>query len=103
VEVAAFRIALEAITNVIRHAGARHCDVRLSVDDALLLEVVDDGRGLAADRPAGVGLDSMRERAAELGGWCRIEGLPGGGTRVHASLPLALRSAPGVPAVASGA
>ncbi|MDX1612857.1 MAG: GAF domain-containing sensor histidine kinase [Candidatus Promineifilaceae bacterium] len=88
VEVAAYRIALEAITNVIRHAEARHCEVRLQLDRELLLTVTDDGRGLSLAPPQGVGLASMRERAAELGGECRIEPLTGGGTRVVARLPL---------------
>ncbi len=88
VEVAAYRIALEAMTNVVRHAHARQCVIRLSLADALQLEIMDDGLGLAADHPAGVGLHSMRERAAELGGTCVIGPGPGGGTRVVARLPL---------------
>jgi signal transduction histidine kinase len=88
VEVAAYRIAQEALTNVVRHAGARRCVIRLSLGGALELEIIDDGVGLPEDRHAGVGLTSMRERAAELGGTCVIEALPGGGTRVLAWLPL---------------
>ena len=88
VEVAAYRIALEAMTNVSRHAGARHCSVRLSLPDDLYLEVTDDGRGLPASTRSGVGLTSMRERAEELGGICRTETLPHGGTGVRARLPL---------------
>jgi two-component system NarL family sensor kinase len=88
VEVAAYRIALEAMTNVSRHAGARHCCVRLSLPDDLCLEVTDDGRGLPNRVQAGVGLTSMRERAEELGGMCVAEGLPQGGTGVIAHLPL---------------
>lgn len=88
VEVAAYRIALEAMTNVSRHAGARHCSVRLSLPDDLCLEVTDDGRGLPGSVRAGVGLTSMRERAEELGGMCRTETLPEGGTGVMARLPL---------------
>jgi signal transduction histidine kinase len=63
--------------------------VRVSADDAAVtVEVVDDGRGLA-DVPggAGVGLSSMRERAAEMGGECRVESRADGGTRVVARLP----------------
>ena len=92
VEVAAYRIALEALTNVARHAGARHCAIRLALDEAggaLCLEIVDDGVGLRPARHVGVGLVSMRERAAELGGVCAIAALPTGGTRVAARLPLA--------------
>ncbi|MGH3145095.1 MAG: GAF domain-containing sensor histidine kinase, partial [Rubrobacter sp.] len=89
VEVAAYRIAQEALTNVVRHAGARNCTVRLSPrDGALDLEVTDDGVGLPENRTAGVGLSSMRERAAELGGTCVVESIPSGGTRVLARLPL---------------
>lgn len=88
VEVAAYRIALEAMTNVSRHAGARHCRVRLSLLGDLCLEVTDDGRGLPSAVRAGVGLTSMRERAEELGGTCHTEALPQGGTGVVAHLPL---------------
>jgi two-component system, NarL family, sensor kinase len=89
VEVAAYRITLEALTNVARHAHARSCTVSLMVDGALELVVVDDGLGLSSEHRAGVGLASMRERAAELGGTCSVERLPAGGTRVRAQLPLA--------------
>ncbi len=87
VEVAAFRIAQEAVTNVARHARAQHCTVRLQVENGLELEVLDDGAGLPQPLQAGVGLNSMQERAAELGGWFRIEGRPEGGTRVVAQIP----------------
>jgi signal transduction histidine kinase len=90
VEVAVYRIAQEALTNVVRHAGARSCTVRLLVDDATAaLTVVDDGRGVPDDRVAGVGLASMHERAAEMGGTCTVGPAPGGGTQVLARLPLA--------------
>jgi two-component system NarL family sensor kinase len=95
VEVACFRIAQEAMTNVARHARARTCRVRLSLDEArneaLKLEVVDDGVGVSGERRAGVGMTSMRERAAELGGTCVVEPGPAGGTRVLARLPLPAR------------
>lgn len=90
VEVAAYRIALEAMNNVSRHAEAHHCYVRLSLPDDLCLEILDDGRGLPSEVRAGVGLISMRERAAELGGKCTAEALPQGGTGITARLPLAL-------------
>src|SRR5215203_4541960 len=82
VEVAAYRIIQEALTNVARHAGAKTCCVRLSVEeatDALQLEVTDDGVGMPEGRHAGVGLSSMRERAVELGGICDVEPIPTGG------------------------
>jgi len=90
VEVAAYRIAQEALTNVVTHARARHCVVRLQTGDVLQLEVEDDGVGMWNGRRAGsgFGLLSMRERAEELGGVCRIESAPGGGTLVSATLPL---------------
>jgi two-component system NarL family sensor kinase len=87
VEVAAYRIATEALTNVVRHANARHCVVRLTVSGTLLVEIADDGRGLRRSQ-AGVGLNSMRERAAELGGACSVGADHGGGTLVRAELPL---------------
>jgi signal transduction histidine kinase len=91
VEVAAYRIIQEALTNVARHAGAKTCRVRLSVDeatDSLQLEVTDDGVGISEDRRAGVGLSSMCERAVELGGICDVKPIPTGGTRVLVRLPL---------------
>ena len=93
VEVAAYRIALEALTNVTRHAQARSCRVSLALvgadaPQALCLEVADDGVGIPSDARAGVGLASMRERAAELGGTCLIEPAAQGGTRLCAWLPL---------------
>jgi signal transduction histidine kinase len=90
VEVAAYRIALEAMTNVERHADARSCVVRISTNGDLELEIADDGHGLASDFRAGVGIASMRERAAELGGTCAVEQVDGRGTRVRARLPLGL-------------
>ncbi|MCO8273160.1 sensor histidine kinase [Actinoplanes sp. TRM 88003] len=89
VEVAAYRIASEALTNVARHASATTATVRLTTEDgALLVEVTDDGVGIAAGTPSGVGLVSLRERAAELGGDCRIECPDGRGTVVRARLPM---------------
>jgi signal transduction histidine kinase len=89
VEVAAYRIAGEAMTNVARHAGATSCTVRLDVvDSALLVEVADDGRGVPPGVQAGVGLVGLRERAAELGGRSEITCPPTGGTVVRAWLPL---------------
>ena len=87
-EVAAYRIAQEALTNVARHASAQHCSLRLwSESGNLCLEVRDDGRGLPSDVRSGVGLRAMQERAAELGGTCTIESSPGG-TVVLATLPM---------------
>ncbi len=93
VEVAAYRIACEAINNAARHARARSCRVRLALEGAperlgLVLEISDDGVGLPAERRPGVGLHSMRERAEELGGTCIIESPPEGGARVLVRLPV---------------
>jgi signal transduction histidine kinase len=89
VEVAAFRIAGEALTNVSRHASATHVTARLRVQgDELLVEVVDDGVGIPPDVQAGVGLVSLRERAAELGGRTEVSCPATGGTVVRAWLPL---------------
>jgi signal transduction histidine kinase len=88
VEVAAYRIALEAITNAVRHAQARACTVTLEATDGrLALTVGDDGVGLAPGTEPGVGLFSMRERAEELGGSIEIVARPPRGTRVTAVLP----------------
>ena len=99
VEVAAYRIVQEALTNVVRHAQARSCAVRLTLGDALDVEIRDDGVGLPPGGRAGVGLTSMRERAAELGGTCAIESAPGGGTCIRARLPLRRRRAYGAASV----
>jgi signal transduction histidine kinase len=89
VEVAIFRITQEALTNIVRHADARNASVLIAVDGAVRLEVRDDGRGLPEDRRAGVGLISMRERTAELGGSFDIDSAPNGGTTLSVRLPLA--------------
>ena len=87
VEVAAYWIAQEALTNVKRHAHAQFCSVRVAVEPTTLrLEIADDGGGLSIGS-SGIGLQTMRERAAEVGGTCEIGGRTGGGTLVVASLP----------------
>ncbi|HEU5098830.1 MAG TPA: GAF domain-containing sensor histidine kinase [Roseiflexaceae bacterium] len=88
VEVAAYHIVLEALTNVARHAAAQRCCIRLSLAEGLCLEITDDGCGLPTGSRAGVGLTAMRERAAELGGECVVEPGATSGTRVWARLPL---------------
>ena len=87
VEVAAYRIAVEAITNVVRHADARTCRVEISTADNLVIEVSDDGVGLHGATGNGVGLSSMRERAEELGGTFTVTDGAGGGTRIRTELP----------------
>lgn len=94
VEVAAYRITTEAITNAIRHGAAQHCRVRIIADVCLEVEVTDDGHGWEGPLIPGVGIQSMRERAADLGGTLTIEPVPGGGTRVLARLPVITGTAP---------
>lgn len=89
VEVAAYRIVQEALTNVASHAQAQMCLIRLRFNGALYLEICDDGLGLPGDMGMpGIGLTSMRERAAELGGSCFIESNQTGGVCIRARLPL---------------
>ena len=88
VEVATYRIALEAMTNVARHAEAHRCHVLLTRDEEVAIEVTDDGRGLPPTYRAGVGLNSMRERASEMGGVCTITRGGEAGTVVRARLPI---------------
>ena len=90
VEVAAYRIAVEALTNAVRHADASACRVELAAEDGstLRVQVVDDGHGLPADVVPGVGLESIRARAEELGGSLELDRETDGGTRVVALLPI---------------
>jgi signal transduction histidine kinase len=89
VELAALRIVQEAVTNARRHSGANHIDVLIGLDtSALLLEVRDDGIGIPHRPTAGMGLESMRARAAELGGVTVIAAAIEGGTVLRARLPL---------------
>ena len=86
VEVAAYRIATEALTNVARHAHAVHASVDVSLNGRLCVAITDDGDDMATWRP-GVGLNSMRARANELGGDL-VAGPTGNGGRVVAFLPV---------------
>jgi signal transduction histidine kinase len=86
IEVAAYRIAVEALTNAVRHAGASHVELRMVVNGALEIAVTDDGPPRPQWRP-GVGMTSMRERAAELRGTLEA-GPHARGGRVLARLPL---------------
>jgi len=111
IEVAAYRIATEAITNAGRHARARNCTVRLGMSslcldgigiekqiripnsegqtaDQLCMQIIDDGDGLSPAYTPGVGLISMRERALELGGAFDIDSQPGQGTAIRVTLPI---------------
>lgn len=89
VEVAAYLIGAEAMTNVFKHAAASRCEVTLREEAGLLLlDITDDGSGGAAPRDGGTGLPSIAERAAELGGELDVRST-GSGTRVRARFPLA--------------
>lgn len=104
VEVAAYRIAMEAVTNVYRHSNASSCTIRFSIpagladtggpvgslfpEKKLILEIRDNGTGIPDSHKSGVGLRSMKERAEEVGGTCIVESIPGGGTRVLAQFPV---------------
>jgi signal transduction histidine kinase len=88
VEVAAYRIVQEALTNVLRHSGAHSCDVTVcGRNGSLVVSVADDGRGAADASGRGHGLETMRERAEELGGSLELLPRAGGGTLVRAILP----------------
>jgi signal transduction histidine kinase len=101
VEVAAYRIVVEAVTNTVRHASARRCDVSLVLTSTgLAITVTDDGAGLRLPGEHGNGLAIMRERAEELGGTATVSNTPPG-VMVAAQLPLltAPAQASPVPAV----
>lgn len=88
-EVAAYRIACEAMTNVVRHAGATRCRVAITCSDQLAIDITDDGVGPGALAPSGIGLRSIRDRAAELGSSVTIGPAAGGrGTHVALRMPL---------------
>ena len=105
VEVAAYRIAQEAISNATKHASAERITVRMiHTDDGLTVDVDDDGIGVAPDpNHVGVGLASMTGRASELGGWCTKEDSSSGGTRVKAWLPISIEGAAGMHVAVSDA
>jgi two-component system NarL family sensor kinase len=86
---AGYRIVTEALTNVVKHAHAQRCSVRVRLGHAMLVEVRDDGVGLADSWHVGVGIASIRGRVAELGGDLLIEPCLPHGTRIAAHLPVA--------------
>ncbi|MDQ0835611.1 signal transduction histidine kinase [Streptomyces achromogenes] len=90
VDLSAYRIVQEALTNVVRHAGTRRCHVSIDyADTELLVEIVDDGRGTTGDDPVhGFGIIGMRERVGLLHGRLSVGPRPEGGFRVAARLPL---------------
>jgi signal transduction histidine kinase len=91
IELAAYRIAQEALTNSVRHSRGSHVDIELAVeqlDQVLSVKVTDDGVGLSDAATLGYGIQSMRQRARELGGDCSIQQSSTGGVVVTAVLPL---------------
>ncbi|MFD7771288.1 sensor histidine kinase [Streptomyces sp. NPDC059787] len=89
VEVAAYAIAAEAVANAVRHSAAGRLTLTArSEDTVLILSIRDNGRGIPPKHRAGVGLHSMRERAAEVGGRLEVTTAPGEGTLVRATLPV---------------
>jgi len=90
VEVATYRIVTEALTNVVRHAGAARCWLTITTGPSVVIDVVDDGVGIAAGERHGVGITAMQERAVELGGSMRLLPNRPRGTRLHVLLPAAL-------------
>ena len=90
VEVAAYRIVTEALTNVVRHAHARECWLTIEAADGLEIDVVDDGIGFDDRAVDGVGLVAMRERASELGGAMRLSARRPRGAHLHVHLPAVL-------------
>ncbi|MFC4099203.1 GAF domain-containing sensor histidine kinase [Paenibacillus xanthanilyticus] len=94
IEVGAYRIVTEAFLNVVKHARASRCLIRMTLrekEGAMMIEVTDNGIGFERNpvpTEGGLGLYSLRERAEELGGSCSIREVAGGGTQVVAQLPL---------------
>jgi signal transduction histidine kinase len=92
IEVAVYRIVQEGLTNVVRHAKASECTVDMSMlqgkSPSLQIKIDDDGLGIPEDLHPGVGITSMRERAAELGGYCNHIANDSKGTLVVAVLPI---------------
>ncbi|MFG2524538.1 sensor histidine kinase [Streptomyces sp. NPDC048527] len=90
IDLSAYRIVQEALTNVVRHSGAGRCHVSVGFgEDELSVEIVDEGRGMRGTEPGvGFGITGMRERVALLHGEFSAGPLPGGGFRVAALLPL---------------
>jgi len=89
IEICAFRIVQEALTNVLKHAGPSQARVLVTYHaSALELEICDNGRGMALDQAAGHGLIGMQERAILIGGELTIDAEPSGGVRINARLPV---------------
>lgn len=81
-------VATEAISNVIRHAGASRLTVEVSAADMFAMTISDNGRGVPVDNHRRSGLANLEHRAEQLGGSCEVTSSPGDGTRVHWTVPL---------------
>ncbi len=93
-DAALYRVAQEALHNALRHSGAARIGVALSrTPRRVILEVTDDGSGFVPGVPGGLGLASMRGRAASAGGTLTIRSAPGAGTTVRLAIPVAARRA----------
>lgn len=88
VEAACYLICQEAISNCLKHSDASICTITLHMNDILELAIQDDGKGISSDHTIGVGLQSMRQRAEELGGSFLIDAPSGNGTIISVRLPL---------------
>jgi two-component system NarL family sensor kinase len=87
-EVAIYRIATEAVHNVIKHADATICTIGITIEaETLTLTITDNGQGIPAEHHNGIGTQSMRERAAELGGTLAVQSADPNGTRIEVRLP----------------
>jgi len=98
IETAVFRIVQEALTNILKHAGATRATVEVANGNGRMeLVISDDGRGfdpsaVTTHREGGMGLLGMRERAELLGGTLTIQSTPGAGTRLEAAIPVGARN-----------
>ncbi len=81
-------VVVEAVSNAVRHSGARHLTIGIDVTDELTIEVTDDGCGIAPDNPRRSGLANMRRRAELVGGACDVGTVTDGGTRVRWTAPI---------------
>ena len=81
-------VVVEAVSNAVRHSGATHLNIAVTVADDLRIEIIDDGCGIPADNQRRSGLANMRRRAEQVGGVCHVAARPAGGTTVHWAAPL---------------
>jgi signal transduction histidine kinase len=102
IELAAYYVVAEALTNTAKHADASMIDIRAESDEGMLqVRVRDDGRG-GADFARGTGLVGLTDRVEALGGRLSLYSPPGAGTTMQVALPLTVPGAPGSSAVVTG-